>query len=383
MEDSIDLVGQLRGTLGKMELALGAISDAIIWTDERASVQWCNSPCDALLGRQHLEILGKRLTELLPLKQNGQPLSPDRHPVHLILDTRLPVDARYEFERDGRRLILEVSGGCAQMGGYGQSAVLVLRDVTDRERMEKELVQAEKLAAIGRFSSGIAHEVKNPLGVILGGIEFLETRLRPGDSEAKTALQLMKGSTLRADAVVRSLLQFAKPSSLRKERVECQELLGGTLELLARQFSLSNITVEVQPVPEALWVNVDKNQIQQALFNLLLNAKEAMPHGGAIRIRTFKGAAPGHSPSASCLMEISDTGEGISPENFSRLFEPFFTTKRDRKGTGLGLSITKRILEDHQGDLSIMSEPRKGTTVRIALPLAEGGSRNEDHSHDR
>ncbi len=232
----------------------------------------------------------------------------------------------------------------------------------DLQRAQSQLVQAEKMAALGRFSSGIAHEVKNPLGIVLGGVEYLQRKLSAADADTQTALEKVKESTLRADGVVRGLLQFARPSQLKMEKVHAQEIVKESLGLLQYRGPLKGIAVHTDFREGDLLVDLDKNRMQQVLFNLLANAVEAMPSGGTLTLKTFR-------EGASVVIQVTDTGEGIPKENLSKLFEPFFTTKRDRKGTGLGLSISKMIVENHRGMLLVESEPGKGTTFRITLPV--------------
>jgi two-component system NtrC family sensor kinase len=257
-------------------------------------------------------------------------------------------------------------------------------DITDRKRAEEELkrayaelketqeklVQSEKLAALGRFSSGIAHEIKNPLGIILGGIGFLESRLTSIDHETKTAMDKIKESTLRADAIIQALLKFARPSELKTERIKPQDIIRETLSLLKYRAPLKGIKITTQLSIEDLYIKVDKNQIQQVLFNLLMNAVEAMPNGGQISINLDKAVMPELGFQLPlCLIRIVDSGEGVPGEDLQRIFEPFFTTKIDRKGTGLGLSISKMIVEKHKGDLIIESQSGKGTDVKLLIPL--------------
>lgn len=237
-------------------------------------------------------------------------------------------------------------------------------------RAQAQLIQSEKLAALGRFSAGLAHEVKNPLGVVLGGLEYLETRVPPGDHEWSEAIQKMKEAVVRADAVVLGLLQFARPSQRTLERTDPQTLVTDTLAFLRYRAPLSNIQIVTEFASNGLAVSVDRNQMQQVLFNILTNAVEAMPQGGMIGVRTYAEppAAPGGP--GRCVVEVADTGAGMAPAALANLFEPFFTTKRDQKGTGLGLSIAKMIVEHHGGDILMESQPGKGTTVRIVLPQA-------------
>lgn len=238
-----------------------------------------------------------------------------------------------------------------------------------KETQEK-LIQSEKLAALGRFSSGVAHEIKNPLGIILGGIGFLENRLGSVDQDIKTVMDKIRESTMRADSIIQGLLKFARPSKLETERIRSQDIMRETLSLLEYRAPLRGIRIFTQFAKDDLYIKVDKNQIQQVLFNLLMNAVEAMPDGGQIEINIDKAMIPEFSSHLPlCLIQIVDTGEGISKEDLQRIFEPFFTTKRDRTGTGLGLSISKMIVDKHKGDLIIGSQPGEGTDVKLLIPL--------------
>ena len=232
------------------------------------------------------------------------------------------------------------------------------------------LVQSEKLAALGRFSSGVAHEVKNPLGIILGGTEYLERKLQTEDEDVKTALKKIKESTLRADTIVRNLVKFAMPSEIKTEKVTPQELIDDTISLLKYRSSLVNVEITTEFAKEDIHVDIDKNQMQQVLFNIFVNAIDAMPKGGDIKVKTYKASGEEFLRGEEvCIIEVIDTGEGITKDNLPRLFEPFFTTKRDKKGTGLGLAMSKTIVENNHGSLLVYSELGKGTTLRVVLPL--------------
>lgn len=236
---------------------------------------------------------------------------------------------------------------------------------------QHELVQSEKLAALGRFSAGMAHEVKNPLGIVLGGIEFLEKKLVKADKDEKLAIKKIKESTLRADSVVRNLLRFAMPSEIKTEKIKPADLINDTLSLVKYRISMINVKINTDFIKEDIFIAGDKNQLQQVFFNLIMNAVEAVSRGSVIKIKTYR-APEGYLANPACVIEVSDPGHGISEGDLSKLFEPFFTTKRDKKGTGLGLSISKIIVENHKGKLTIESEPEKGTTARVVLPIAVG-----------
>lgn len=376
-----DLSGSLRATLGKMELALATLVDAIVWGDEKGRVQWCNTSFERLLGKTRLQILGVPLIDLLPLELGGKPLDPDTHPAALLLRFRSSTTGFYEFHQGGKDLVLEVFGTLAPMGDYGTSEVFVIRDVTEDRKAQQaleqayaalkqtqqELIQSEKQAALGRFSFGLAHEIKNPLGIILGWAEFLERRTAPADSQTREAIDHIKHSVHRADAIVRGLLQFGRAAPLQVETIDVKEILEGALALLKNRLRLASIEIKSDPPPPPpLEVSVDRNQIQQVFFNILTNAAEAMPKGGTLAVRISRLA------DSFCSIEITDTGEGISREHRARIFEPFFTTKRNQGGIGLGLSVSKTIVENHRGSLHIESEPGRGTRIRVVLPLAVG-----------
>lgn len=238
------------------------------------------------------------------------------------------------------------------------------------EEAQYGLVQSEKLAALGRFSSGIAHEVKNPLGIILGGTEYLERKLKSKDNDVTTALKKIKESTLRADTIVRNLIKFAMPSEIKKEKIIPKDLVEDTLSLLKYRLALVNVDITTEFSKENIYIEVDSNQLHQVLFNLFINSIDAMSDGGGIKVKTYKASGTEFSKGGSvCVIEVTDTGEGISAENLPKIFEPFFTTKRGKKGTGLGLAMSKTIVENHNGSLLVNSQPNKGTEVRIVLPI--------------
>lgn len=259
----------------------------------------------------------------------------------------------------------------------------MMTDITIRKRMEEDLrkaykqlketqqalIQSEKMSALGRFSILIAHEVKNPMGIMLGGLEFLETKLPHGDDDAEKTIKTVKDALLRANFILESLLHYAHPADLKLEAVNASDIVKIVLDMVTRKASLANITIDTE-IAQGLQISVDKNQMHQALFNIVMNAMEAMPNGGKISFKTYKAIIPElSSKDMSCVIEVDDTGSGISQENLTRLAEPFFTTKVRGVGTGLGFFITKMVVENHKGKLLIESSEGKGTAVKIVLPL--------------
>ena len=249
-------------------------------------------------------------------------------------------------------------------------------DITERKKAEEhsmkayeqlimkeyELIQSEKLAALGSFSSGIVHEVNNPLGIILGGAEFVAAKLAKGDEDVKAVVAAIREAALRASAILSVVLQYARPSTLDTEPVLLNGLVSEILALFKLKPSMA-VVVATEFSQEDIRVCVNKNQIQQAVFNIVKNAIEAIPGDGKVIIRTSAGEGMG-------IIHIIDNGSGMTKETLSRIFDSFFTTKVSGKGTGLGLSVTRKIIEAHKGKVSIESAEGKGTVVRIVLPLA-------------
>lgn len=263
----------------------------------------------------------------------------------------------------------------------GAKVVSLNQTIEKLNQTQAQLVQFEKLAALGRFASGVAHEVKNPLAIILGGIEFLESKLSQADTETKIAIQKIEESTVRADTIIRNLLEFSRPSELKIEKLGAKNLIEDSLSLMKFRLPLKNIKVETDFPEEGIIIAIDKNQMMQVLFNILVNSVEAMPKGGNIKIRIYKSRIGEFLPEkTTCVIEIIDSGEGIAAEHLPKLFEPFFTTKEGRKGTGLGLSMSKIIVERHDGRLLLDSKRNEGTNVRIILPLEEELKNEKDSS---
>jgi two-component system cell cycle sensor histidine kinase/response regulator CckA len=376
-----------------LSTTIHSIGDAVITTDTKGGVTFMNPFAQTLTGWKLEDAVSNPLNEIFVIinEKTGRPLGDpvaralkQAEPTWMVHDTDTILIAK-----DGTRYYINYS--CAPITfetGNIAGAVLAFQDITEQRKVmdelkkayaelkktQQDLIQSEKLAALGRFSSGVAHEIKNPLGIILGGSEFLEAKLSKSRAEVKTVIKKIKDATLRSNSIVQGLLKYARPAEIQAERARPEDLIKEALFLFKYTASSSNIKIETKYAKEELWINADKNQIQQVLLNLLLNAMEAMPRSGKIKIKTYKTEESEYpSDKPFCVIEVADSGEGISKENLQKIFEPFFTTKRDRKGTGLGLSMAQMIIDNHKGRLRIDSEPGEGTTARIILPLARQG----------
>lgn len=241
-------------------------------------------------------------------------------------------------------------------------------------RMEEEMRWADRLSALGELSAGMAHEIKNPLGVIKSSAEILERRLEKGEQEGLLASAISE-EAIRLSALLESFLQFARPRPPKNNLCQINAVIGKTLLLLDSEISRAGIDLKKSFQDDVPPLYSDENQIHQVLVNLIINAVQAMPEGGFLKIETELSSFPGNSgpEGEAVLISVADTGPGISPETRDQIFNPFYTTKE--KGTGLGLSITFRIISGLGGELKLESST-EGTTFKIYLPV------NREVSHD-
>ena len=245
-----------------------------------------------------------------------------------------------------------------------------------RRRVERyhyeQMKRADRLASIGEMAAGIAHEIKNPLAGIAGVIQVLRKDLPAGEPR-RAIMDEVLSQVERMDKAVRNLLSFARPPEPRMTMVDVNELIGKLLDFLAPQFAKSRIAAERRLTAGLPQLVLDPDLMQQGLLNIVLNAVKAMPQGGTLTVET-RGEIPADGVAGAVKIIVTDSGEGISPENLSRIFSPFFTTRQ--QGTGLGLSITQRIVEQHNGEISVQSEAGKGAVFTISLPFGpkDGGT---------
>ncbi|GAB4351897.1 MAG: hypothetical protein Kow006_16190 [Gammaproteobacteria bacterium] len=254
----------------------------------------------------------------------------------------------------------------------------VLADITETKRTERALRRAQKMDAIGQMAGGIAHDFNNILGIILGNVDLLERQLN-ADSSSYKRVETIKKSAQRAADLTKQLLGFSRRQATEAAVCDINRLIGEMGNLIARSVT-PEVVVEYH-LTEPLWrAEIDRGDFEDALLNLIINARDAMPGGGRLTLETqnwvldqeFCAHNPGSRPGEYVLLMVSDTGEGISPEQQEHIFEPFFTTKPQGKGTGLGLAMVFGFVKRSRGYIKVESEPGRGTTFRIFLPRAEG-----------
>jgi len=284
--------------------------------------------------------------------------------------------------KDGRKVFLEGAGRCKYVGGSPESVRCMFRDMTfrkaaeeDRARLEAQLLQAQKMEAVGQLAGGIAHDFNNILTAIIGYASLLEAKLGT-DSPLKPYVEQILTSSEKSANLTSQLLAFSRKQIMSPKETDLNELIKG-MEILLKRLIGEDVEFKTCFTDMHLTAMVDRGQIEQVLLNLCANARDAMPHGGLLAISTEVLELDEKSiriydldqPGRYGLISVSDSGHGMEEMTRERIFEPFYTTKEMGKGTGLGLSIVYGIIKQHNGNITVYSEPGKGTTFKIFLPL--------------
>ncbi len=234
---------------------------------------------------------------------------------------------------------------------------------------QAQLLQSEKLAAIGQLFAGVAHEVKNPLSIILLSIESIESSVGNLGEKEKRNIKMIKDAAERANKVVKDLLNFSRSSEIALRPVNIHQALDETIALIQNSARLKNIEIHQEYTDENnVIIEADNILLQQTFLNIFANAIDAIEEKGTITVKTIL-KEKGDDSRKDIAIEISDTGQGMSKEVASKVFDPFFTTKEQGKGTGLGLSMVYTIIKKHRGIIKVESKKGKGTVFTIELPL--------------
>jgi signal transduction histidine kinase len=319
------------------------------------------------LNKPEGELVGKRLEEIF---EPGTALGTA---VLQALASGGQVSAESVTMEDGRQVQISLDriddglGGSSNMG-----TLLTLRDTESALQLGQELEVARRLAAIGRLTAGVGHEVKNPINAMVVHLELLRGKLESGNASGMAGAQrhvdILAGEMQRLDRVVQTLADFSRPMELHLREEDLRQVVGAVTELTAAEMQDNDVHVVVEAPAGPVMVRVDAELMRQALLNLMLNGMQAMPSGGKMRVVIRRE----HS---FAVVEVQDEGEGIPPELLPRIFELYFTTKA--KGSGIGLATTYRILQMHGGAMDVrsnadVSSPERGTTFTLRLPIAAG-----------
>ncbi len=339
-----------------MDSVMAGLEDGLLLFTRDARAVMVSPAAEKFLGAPAGHFLGRRVNEIFPLG----------HPLHEVLhvegDELSEIAAETDLDTVGGIRRVSVSVQAIQEDGERMGALVTLRDLDSIESINTQLQVSERLAALGRITAGVAHEVKNPLNSMRLWLENLKESLPPEpDSGSQQAVQVLDKEIDRLDAVVKRFLDFTRPMEVRLEATQLADILKEVIEIAKPQLQKSKIlTAQLLPidVPE---VYVDRALLKQAVLNLVLNAVEAMPSGGQLRLMLSRRGEMAE-------ITVGDTGKGIPVENRQKIFQLFFTTRPG--GSGIGLASTFRIVQLHNGSIDFTTEVGRGTTFRIELPLA-------------
>lgn len=352
------LVSKLR-----LEGIIESAMDAIITIDDEQKVVVFNDAAEKMFQCPAHEAIGQPLDKFIP----AQFREAHRHHVKGFGQSGVTTRRMGQLgtvmglRGDGEEFPLEAAISQVTVQGH-RFYTAILRDVSERRRLEEQLRRTERVAELGTLASGMAHEIGTPMNVILGRAEYLMDRV--SDEAVKKGLHTIVAQVERITRVMNQLLSFARRKPRQPGAVALQQVVESSVEMFEERLSRHNVQVVLSMDPGTPHVMGDSDQLSQVLINLIMNAVHAMPDGGALRVGVGR-------ENDRVKLTVSDTGCGIPKDVLHKIFDPFFTTKEFGKGTGLGLTVVKGIIEEHRGSIMVESEHGKGSTFTIHLPISD------------
>jgi two-component system NtrC family sensor kinase len=369
------LIRETRKVHDCLETLIENSADAIVTTDIRGSITFVNRAAERIYGYQSSEAIGKpvvqlfvwgreevkRITKLIKAKDGWLQ---DYETELLTKDNcKIPVNFTASFLRDESGKITEI--------------LTITRDISERKRLGSQLIQTEKLASMGELAAGVAHELNNPLGGILGYAQYILEKMGGESFNNLTEqefniyvkhISYIEREAQRCKTIIQNLLRFAQAYRVEHSLINVNTVLEETLVFTQHQLQMYGITLVKNLEPNLPMTKGNAHQLQQVFANLIINARQAMPEGGTLTIST-------RSTPKAIEMEFGDTGCGIAQENLAKIFDPFFTTRKPGEGTGLGLSVSYGIIKEHHGEVNIKRSKGQGATFLISFPMV-----NNKHS---
>jgi PAS domain S-box-containing protein len=362
-----------------LRITLNAIGDGVLVTDTQGRVVRLNPVAESLIGWTQADAIGQPLKAVYQIQNVDEP-EKDFISIQQRLDNAVMESNELLLCRRGGEVkwvsqtITPVHNHASERVG----TVIVFRDITETRRLEEQLQQARKMESIGQLAGGIAHDFNNMLGAILGSADLLTLEIPPA-SKALEMVQTILSASQRASALVKQLLVFSRKERATLTELDLHECIRSSVKLLERSLD-KRIQIECHLLATHSRIRGNDSQLENMLLNLGINARDAMPNGGVLRLCTDERTIPAGSgllevfslsADAYLVVEISDTGVGMDQDLQKHIFEPFFTTKKIGEGTGLGLASVYGTVLTHRGAIGMESEPGKGTTFFIYLPLVQ------------
>ena len=337
-----------------------SINVGILALDLDDRIESWNAQMEAMYALSRAEVIGQALRAVFPTDfADAVESARNESGVHHLY--KFPLTTRAGEQRTANIAIAPLLSRDFVIVGR----IVLVDDITERVSLETQLAQADKLSSIGLLAAGVAHEINTPLAVISSYAQLL-TKQTKGDQRLGPVLEKITQQTFRASEIANGLLNFSRTSTTEFREVNLNQVIRDTLSLLEHQFKTAQVAVDVVLAENLPCIHGNPGKLQQVFLNLLLNAKDAMPGGGTLRVSTL---ANGHVEAM-----VADSGSGIAPENLKRIYDPFFTTKTmprpgERRGTGLGLSVSYGIIQEHAGKIHVESALGAGTTFHLEFPL--------------
>src|SRR5438874_7267939 len=369
-EDVQNYLLQLAQEKGLIETVFNAIQEGIIVTDANGRITYVNDAACELFGLEAETSIGKRLDERVrgldwkSLSQSPGAVSRDMeifYPANRFLNFYIvPLVIERRETKDG------AGAGIGDPGSSPVGHAIILRDITESRRSTEKTIESERFNALTLLAAGVAHEIGNPLNSLHIHLQLMERKIRKLDGKVKKeleeAISISRAEITRLDSIVTQFLQAIRPSKPVLHPENINSIVEEALRFFAPEITDRDIVVEPELRPDLPLIELDRDQMKQAFYNVVKNSFEAMKRRGILRIRTDMDATHVNA-------SFTDTGGGMSAESLSRVFEPYFTTKSF--GSGLGLLIVRRIVREHGGEMAIESNEGKGLTLTIRLPYLD------------